>query len=52
MANTFPPLKNDKKAFKVRKGKIGEYRKLLKPETVKYIDNRIIKDLHHSYGYI
>lgn len=40
-----------KKALKVRKGKIGEYRKLLKPETIKYIDNHITKHLHPIYGY-
>ena len=40
-----------KKAFKVREGKFGRYRKLLKPETVEYIDSNIIKHLNPAYGY-
>ena len=46
------PRQRVKNSLKVREGKIGNYRKILKPETVEYIDKYVAENLRQEYGYI
>jgi len=48
----YRPHRKIQKALKVRKGKIGLYKELLKPETVSYIDRHVKTSLHSCYGYL